>query len=483
MGQKILGLDIQFYSVSAVLITSGIKGSRIEAHAQISMTDQGDLSAQLATALEALQKEIDLSGAVCLAAFPADDICYRNIKIPFKEQKKIGLILPFELEPHIPFQIDDCMIDFYPINRFESPNETEILAAVIEKARLKSYTDILASFNIEPEIISPGAYAAASCVAEIYDLPADSFVLDIAKNICSLFAVVSGQVCLARSISLRKGSPLRLAELCLDIERTVVGFKDTFPIDFQPQGVILTGFDINEGDIDETLQHKLNLPIMRADLLQKTEAIVSVPAGEPWESGKMNNALALALMRIKGIKGINFRKSAFATQRVWRDHKAGIIKSAVLAGLVLALFMAGVALDSFWMQKKAHILDRQIKTIFTTTFPDVKKIVDPLQQMRVKIRERKKKAGFIHASGDGILKIDILNEISTRIPKNLDVEFTRLVMGPQRVTISGITDRFNAVDDLKTGLEQIPFFQKVKMGSTKKDPVQNRVRFKMNVEL
>ncbi len=145
--------------------------------------------------------------------------------------------------------------------------------------------------------------------------------------------------------------------------------------------------------------------------------------------------------------------------------------------------MAGVALDSFWLKKKTHTIDRQIKTIFATTFPDVKRIVDPLQQMRVKIRERKKKAGFIHAAGDGILKIDIVNAISKRIPGNLDVEFTRLVMGPQRITISGITDRFNAVDDLKTRLEQIPFFQKVKIGSTKKDPVQNQVRFKLNVEL
>ncbi len=483
MGQKILGLDIQFSSVSAVLITSGIKGNRIEAHAQIPVEDQDDLSDHVATAFETLQKEADLSGAVCLAAFPADDICYSNIKIPFKEQKKIGLILPFELEPNMPFQIDDCIIDFYALNRLESPNETEILAVVIEKVRLKSYTDILASFHIEPETISPGAYPAAICVAEIYDLPADSFILDIGKNVCSLFVVVSGQICLARTVSLRKGSASRLAELCLDVERTMAGFNETFPIDFQPQGIILTGFDENESDIDETLQRKLNLPVMRADLLQKTEAIVSVPEGEPWEPGKMNNALALALMRIKGIKGINFRKTASATQRVWRDYKAGIIKSAVLAGVVLALFMAGVALDSFWLQKKARILDRQTKTIFTTTFPDVKKIVDPLQQMRVKIRERKKKIGFAQASGTGILKIDIVKAISTRIPENLDVEFKRLVMGPERITISGVTDRFNTVDDLKMRLEQIPFFQKVKISSTKKDPVQNQVRFKMNVEL
>ena len=483
MGQKILGLDIQINCVSAVLITSGIKGNRIEAHAQIAVEDQDDLSAHVATALETLQKEADLSGTVCLAAFPAEDICYRNIKIPFKEQKKIGLILPFELEPNIPFQIDDCIIDFYPLNRFASPNETEILAVVIEKARLESYTDILASFNIEPEIISPGAYPAAICVAEIYDLPADGFILDIGKNICSLFVVVSGQVCLARTISLRKGSPSCLEELCLDIERTGAGFNEIFPIDFQPQGAILTGFDDTESDIDETLQRKLNLPVMRADLLQKTEAIVSVPAGEPWESGKMNNALALALMRIKGIKGINFKKTASASQRVWHEHRTGIIKSAVLAGVVLALFMAGVALDSFWLQKKAHIIDRQIETIFTATFPDVKKIVDPLQQMRVKIRERKKAAGFIQTSGDGILKIDIVNAISTRIPEDLDVEFKRLVMGPERVTISGDTDHFDTADDLKTRLEQIPFFQKVKLSSTKKDTVQNRVRFKMNVEL
>jgi len=36
----------------------------------------------------------------------------RNLQVPFSNPKKIRMVLPFEIEPHLPFQAEDLAIDF-----------------------------------------------------------------------------------------------------------------------------------------------------------------------------------------------------------------------------------------------------------------------------------------------------------------------------------------------------------------------------------
>ncbi|MEZ4567966.1 MAG: hypothetical protein R2860_13765 [Desulfobacterales bacterium] len=55
------------------------------------------------------------------------------------------------------------------------------------------------------------------------------------------------------------------------------------------------------------------------------------------------------------------------------------------------------------------------------------------------------------------MNIDILNEISSRIPAELDVELTNFVRGEDNLVISGHTDSFNNVDDMKAGWNNLKF--------------------------
>ena len=111
MRRKILGLDIRHDAVSAVLLKSGIKGTDIEAHVHIPISNQVYMETVLAASLETIVKKIDISGSVCVASFPANEISYRNIQVPFKGRKKIKKILAYELEPTLPVPIDDLVID------------------------------------------------------------------------------------------------------------------------------------------------------------------------------------------------------------------------------------------------------------------------------------------------------------------------------------------------------------------------------------
>jgi hypothetical protein len=111
----------------------------------------------------------------------------------------------------------------------------------------------------------------------------------------------------------------------------------------------------------------------------------------------------------------------------------------------------------------------------------VKKIVNPLQQMRVNIEEVRK-VSLQPTGGQGnMLTIDILNEISKGIPDDIDVKFTRTVIGENNVVINGDSDTFNSVDAIKNRLEQSKDFKTVTIVSSTKDDSNNRIKFRLKI--
>jgi general secretion pathway protein L len=160
-----------------------------------------------------------------------------------------------------------------------------------------------------------------------------------------------------------------------------------------------------------------------------------------------------------------------------------VLKSAILAAAVLVLLLFNVVVDSYTMHRRISRLNRQITEIYKSTFPEAKKIQDPYLEMQANLKQAKKQSLFHADTGPHVRRIDILNDISKRISKETDVDITRLVINPQSVLISGNTDNFNSVDDIKGRLEQIAFFKKVTISSSNKDRSGKNVRFMIKAEL
>lgn len=483
MTRKILGLDIRHDAVSAVLVKNSIKENVIESYESVPIQDQQDFESGMAASLETIVEKMNISGSICIASFPADQISYRNIQVPFKGLKKISKILPFELEPTIPFPVDDLVIDFYTLPLSDHNDHTDLIAAAVEKSKLQLYLGILASFDIEPEIVTVGGYSTALCLNSLVDTLENWLFVDIDKSKGTVFGVLAGKICLIRSFPIPSETPSFNTEmLCTNIQRTLSAFEEIVGLDFHPDGVFFTGCGLDDSDIEQDMKRFLELSVKRTDLVSHIEIETQHHPAKTWNPYQMDNALSLALMEIEGVDGFNFRKGPFAAKKIWVEHKTGLIKAGVLAAMVLALAFFNVVLDSYFLKKKLTGLDDQITKIFTSTFPDVKS-VDPYQQMRIEIEAANKKALLPGKIDKNIRTIDILNNISKLIPKETDVKLTRLVIGEESVQISGNTDTFNSVDDIKSRLEQVNFFQKITISSANINRSDNRVQFKLQVHL
>jgi general secretion pathway protein L len=254
-------------------------------------------------------------------------------------------------------------------------------------------------------------------------------------------------------------------------------------LDFELDGGFITGCGINDLDLDKDIEQALGFPIERLNILQIKNILKQQSPPESWTPFLMDNALSLALMEVEGAKGFNFRKGPFALKKFWEENKKNLIQTGVFFILILSLGWFNVFLDSYFMEKRLARLDQQITGIFTSTFPEVKNIVDPVQQMKIKIQQAKENALLPGETEKHIRAIDILNTISKAIPKDVDVTLKTFVMGAESVSISGDTDSFNSVDNIKSKLEQADIFKKIVISSANIDKFDKRVRFKLKLNL
>ncbi|MDY6792013.1 MAG: pilus assembly protein PilM [Thermodesulfobacteriota bacterium] len=483
MNRKTLGLDIRHHAVSYVLLNKGSKSVQIEAYDIVSLSEQKESKDTLAGAVKKIVEKIDATGCTCVASFPANQALFRNIRVPFTNKKKIIQILPYELEPTLPFAVEDMAIDFHTITISENAGHTDLIAAGIKKVILEEYIDTLASFRIEPEIITIGGYYPTLCLAKSAHTPENWLFADIEVDKATLFAVASNRISLIRSFPVPANTSSAIKSIGINIQRTTDAFSELFNTDFMPEEIRATGPGCIQLNFEKQLSDLLNVPVHRIELFREIDSGIENYAASSFNFAKLDNALALALNEDKGNDRLNFHKDSFVVNEFLARHKTSLVKTGALAGVVLALALLNFILNFYFINNKISHLNHQITDIFKTTFPEVTKIVDPLQQMKVKINEAKKSTFFPSETTKYIRSIDVLNEISKRIPDKLDVDFTRLVISPENVMVSGITDTFNSADEIKSRLEESKLFQKVIITSTSKEKSGTRIRFKLKVVL
>ncbi|MCP4110107.1 MAG: pilus assembly protein PilM [Desulfobacteraceae bacterium] len=505
MSRKTLGIDIRYDSVSAMLVKSGLKGNWIEDYVYVPVSDQYLAPVQpgeevkakdgftVGTALETIRSRMDTDGSVFAVSFPADQASYRNIYVPFRDQKKIRQVIPFELEPALPFPVEELVMDFHPVTnskRVPDANHTDIIAAAIEKAKIQSYMDILVSLDMEPEIITVGGYPAALCLARFSNTPENWMFADISKTRCTIFAVSSGQISLIRSFPVSfmpnsgKASRRGTEMLCDIIQRTVSSFDENLHSGFRPEEMLITGHGLNYPDFEHEAELILDIPVKRADIIRDTGAVVKYAPRDilPEHRIQMDNAFALALMENEGIGSLNFRRGPFAPKREWAEHKGSFISSGILACLVLVALFFNVWIEYSSMATQEEQLDSQIESIFKSAFPN-RKYMDnvALKLMETAVEDAKKVEMIPKELEKNIKTVDIFNEISKLIPAKIDVELSRLVIALENVQINGNTDSFNSVDEIQSQLEKSTFFKRVTIITNRK--VKDRIQFKIKADL
>ena len=102
--------------------------------------------------------------------------------------------------------------------------------------------------------------------------------------------------------------------------------------------------------------------------------------------------------------------------------------------------------------------------------------------MRIEITQIKKSAFFLPGIGGDYKIVDMLRDISLKVPESLDVKVMSMVIDPEAINIKGETDTFNTVDIIKKGLEPSEYFSAVTISSANLDRSRKRVQFEIKLK-
>jgi general secretion pathway protein L len=483
MSRKIFGIDISHRAVTAVAVKSRIKGNWIDDHASIPISGEGNFDDETARALEMITSQMDISGAVCIAALPAAFVSFRNLMIPFKEKKKIRQILPFELETTLPYAPEDVVADFNLLDFKDGREASSILAAAVEKHRLESFLNLLRTYGIEPDIVTVSGFAVSQCLNRFTEEAKNQLLLSIDENQTTMTLNQAGQVVLVRSFAGRATDEAGVRSIMTRVRQTLSALEENMATPNEIDDVRLSGSISRDPFVAGTIEKMLGVPATPLDLMTHSGMISLDSTGKQWNASNMDAALSLALAEISGLEVLNFRQGRFAVQKAWVEHKKDIVKTGILAVVIGVLFLTNIVVDYYSLKNRSERVQKEIVEIFRSTFPDVTKIVDPLHQMRLKLKDIRNSDLYPEAGERSIMAIDILNDISKSIPDKINVALNSIIIGSDSILISGDTDTFNAVNDMKSRLEDAEAFKTVSISSANMDKSGDKVHFKLKVSI
>ena len=87
------------------------------------------------------------------SAIASSVVVFKELRIPFASYEKIALIVPFEVEPLLPFALADAVVDFI-ITHVDQENHAHILVAAVQKIHITQQLELLAQAGINPQRIS-----------------------------------------------------------------------------------------------------------------------------------------------------------------------------------------------------------------------------------------------------------------------------------------------------------------------------------------
>jgi hypothetical protein len=120
----------------------------------------------LLDAIRALQSKLHTWDTLCIA-IPSNRIVYKTLALPFNDPVKVRLVLPFEMEPILPFPVAETAVDAVSGLCSTENGHCDILAAAIKQEMLASYVAPFIELGMQPHKVTIGALEVASCLQEV----------------------------------------------------------------------------------------------------------------------------------------------------------------------------------------------------------------------------------------------------------------------------------------------------------------------------
>ncbi len=480
MAQRILALELVGDRVRAAVAERSWNSFTLAGvYDKVRADDEGDLSGALSRlVVEAGQPDIVIS------ALPVDRVVKRLLELPFKDARRLHQVVPFALEEHLPFPVDNGTVAFIRVGR-EGDN-TLVMAAMVRKTDLQQHLDLLQKAGLDPKTVTlaplalaamftrpkngngNGAKPMAHLVVEGDESSTSVVLVDLGGTPRALRSMPAG-------LMMSDGSAVSqdaAAPILNSVRQTLLAHGE----ETDQTDVILAGAAAGYPKVRGLLSDSLAMAVRDGGAFDYTGLFEgSVP-----NTGKFSSCIAMLLgeMPSQPLDLINFRQGEFMFRGRVRGDLSPFYTSGILAAALLAVVIFHFALGVSANLRRLRQVNAEIAAVAGPVLGET----DPANakaELQSGIANMNKRLNLI---GGNLTHspLDTLIAVSRALPPRFPVQMADVQIDSQGLRVTGQADSFTTVDQAKRALDKSGYFGSIEVAHAKAGSDPSKVDFRMD---
>jgi type IV pilus assembly protein PilM len=529
VANRAVGIDIGTHSVKIVSVQQRLGAVSIEKINEAAI-ERGSAGATTQEAvLTALRKALEgvrIRKDLVVVGISTQSAAVRTIPVPFNDINKARAVIKYQAETHLPFPIDDVIIDFFDL-KTGTKERMDILLTAIRKQVLQEELATVREAGIDPEVLEVDFMASCNTLRRALDTSGEGILLtDIgaSKTIVAYvkdgvplalrsFAVggdaITNSIARELGLSFNEAEQLKITSATAitpsessehekmhtavrsalnrfsgELQRTMRFLTSQLNITGQSRVALTGGGALLKGMpefIHETLGHETAALDTLGNMRNNT--------GAEFLPARYAAAIGLALRGIGETLFLqNFRQEELAYSKAYKRVKKSILTSFVLFGAIILTYIAGIIIRHAFFSSQLSELRSEIRQITSSTIGSAPiNPKDPVASLRTAVQQKNDElTRFRGARYFSVL--EILKALSTGITTEMEVEITLFrISDTDKVSVLSIEGTAKTTDDINRiegVLNKCGIFSTVKgEGSAEVKGKRERRSFKFKAEI
>jgi len=120
---------------------------------QLSAQQEFEYDEQVSQAIQNILQKVGKYDAVYTAMSGAQ-VIFKTLKLPFATYEKIKMVVNYEVEPLLPFALDDAVIDFIITKQDTQEGSSEVIVAAVQKFVIAEQISFFEQIGVHPQKVS-----------------------------------------------------------------------------------------------------------------------------------------------------------------------------------------------------------------------------------------------------------------------------------------------------------------------------------------
>ncbi|MFQ5515643.1 MAG: pilus assembly protein PilM [Myxococcota bacterium] len=513
----VTGLDIGSYAVKLVEIQAGVRGVEFVRFEQARLPHRENREEHEA-AIRSFLAEREISHEFVVTALPSARVTQRHLRFPFTGARRVAQAIPYELEEELPFPLTQMVLTHGQV--LARPDRTDVLVVMSPRDEVASWLDELRRLEIEPRILEIEGAVLANLCSHLMVADAGRLLLDIGHRKTNLCLLVDGKPVVIRSIpiaghafneALAKDLGLAyesaeerkheqgifeagtsrpicatvgnlLEELTRETWRSIQSVIAD-PLDaIAPVELLLMGGSAALEGLPGYFEEQTRLP---TSILDVKEARAGLEGLAEAGTARFAQAAALALRgsTSERVTELDLRQGEFEYVPDLSGLRTQLRLAVGLFALCLLLWPASLYSGVLARTSRAETLHRSLESACLAVAPDAHCSEDPYAALEERLRTTREIASHLGVTGRGLSMLELVREISERIPPNLDVSLSELKIERHNLQLRGHATDLRSVGSMTKALREYEPFANVPDPSTVQDPRRGGVTFSLTIKL